>query len=185
VTTAHDDQQLETTLELSQYSAAETLRDGRPIRIRALHPEDREAMGRTVRGLSEETIYRRLFSPRQHMSEQEIAYYMNVDFVSHVALVAVFAENGQETIVAGGRYVVTQPDTAEVAFVVSDTFQGQGIGGLLMKHLTDIGRRSGIKTFVAEVLAGNAAMLKVFEKSGLAVSTRREHGVLHVTLAIK
>jgi len=176
---------LDTILEASQYSAAEALRDGRPIQVRALRPEDREAMGRAVHGMSEESIYRRLFSPRHYMSEQEIAYYMNVDFTNHVALVAVLSENGNQVIVGGGRYVVTEPGTAEVAFAVPDAYQGQGVGGLLMKHLTQIARHSGIKTFIAEVLASNAAMLKVFEKSGLAVSTRREHDILHVTLGMK
>ena len=172
-------------MEASQYSAAEALRDGRPIQVRALRPEDREAMGRAAHGMSEESIYRRLFSPRHYMSEQEIAYYMNVDFTNHVALVAVLSENGNQVIVGGGRYVVTEPGTAEVAFAVPDAYQGQRVGGLLMKHLAQIARHSGIKTLIAEVLASNAAMLKVFEKSGLTVSTRHEHDVLHVTLGMK
>jgi L-amino acid N-acyltransferase YncA len=102
--------------------------------------------------------------------------------VDHVALVAVLEEDSHPVIVGGARYVVTAAGTAEVAFAVDDAHQGQGIGALLMKHLAAIARESGLQQLVAEVLPGNTAMLKVFEKSGLRTSAQREHGVLHVTL---
>jgi GNAT superfamily N-acetyltransferase len=82
-------------------------------------------------------------------TEKEIDYFLNVDFVSHVALVAVLDEGGRSAIVGGGRYIVLQPGTAEVAFVVIDQRQGQGIGGALMKHLPAIARQAGLKEFVA------------------------------------
>ena len=80
--------------------------------------------------------------------------------------------------------MVAEPGTAEVAFAVDDPHQGLGLGTLLMRHLATIARAAGLERFVAEVLAGNTAMLKVFEKSGLRASTRREHDVVHVTLAL-
>ncbi len=93
-------------------------------------------------------------------------------------------EDGRSVIVGGTRYIVSEPGAAEVAFAVDDAHQGQGIGALLMKHLAGIARRSGLKELFAEVLPNNMAMLKVFEKSGLGVSTKREQGVVHVTIKI-
>jgi GNAT superfamily N-acetyltransferase len=81
-------------------------------------------------------------------TEKEIDFFLNVDFVSHVALVAVLNEGGRSAIVGGGRYIVLQPGTAEVAFVVIDQRQGQGIGGALMKHLAAIARQVGLRNLL-------------------------------------
>jgi ribosomal protein S18 acetylase RimI-like enzyme len=107
---------------------------------------------------------------------------LNVDFVDHVALVAVTEEDGHPAIIAGGRYIVTEPGTAEVAFAVIDQYQGQGLGSALMRHLTAIARQAGLSKFVAEVLPSNKPMLKVFEKSGLRVAKSRQQGAVHVVL---
>jgi RimJ/RimL family protein N-acetyltransferase len=102
--------------------------------------------------------------------------------VNHVALVAVTDENGKHAIVGAGRYVVVQPGQAEVAFGVVDQFQGQGVGGALLRELAGVARRAGIDELIAEVLGSNLAMLKVFEKSGLRMTKTREGPVIHVTL---
>jgi RimJ/RimL family protein N-acetyltransferase len=108
---------------------------------------------------------------------------VHVDFATHVALVAV-EEEGRGAIVAGGRYVVVRPSWAEIAFAVVDDHQGLGLGSALMRHLTSIGRRAGLREFVAEVLADNEPMLRVFERSGLQMRKRRDGDVTHVTLAL-
>jgi RimJ/RimL family protein N-acetyltransferase len=51
-----------------------------------------------------------------------------------------------------------------------------------MRHLATLGREAGLREFIADVLSENAPMLKVFERSGLAISTEREGSVMHVTL---
>jgi RimJ/RimL family protein N-acetyltransferase len=84
-------------------------------------------------------------------------------------------------IVGGGRYIVVQPDRAEVAFAIVDEHQGKGIGTALMRHLAGIACASGLNELIAEVLPENTPMLKVFEKSGFRVSTTREAGVVHVS----
>jgi RimJ/RimL family protein N-acetyltransferase len=168
----------------SEYSAVEPLRDGRRVEIRALKPDDREGLVAAVGRASDQSLYRRFFGAKRDFSEREIAFFLNVDFVNHVALVAVLEEDGRPVIIAGGRYVVVQPGKAEVAFAVVDRYQGQGIGAALLRHLTAIARAAGLKELIAEVLPENTAMLKVFEKSGLHVSTRREPRVVHVALAL-
>ena len=99
-------------------------------------------------------------------------------------LVAAVAEAGKPLIVGGGRYIVAQPGRAEVAFTVEDAHQGRGIASLLLRHLVTIARAAGLKELFAEVLPGNAPMLKVFERSGLVVSRKREDGAVHVTLQL-
>lgn len=171
-------------MEVAEYEVAETLRDGRPFKIRALRPDDRDGLLAAVGQTSAQSLYRRFFSPRRGFTEEQIAYFVNVDFVAHVALVAVLEENGRRVIVGGGRYIVVQPGKAEVAFVVVDRYQGQGIGAALMRHLTTIARDAGLQELVAEVLADNISMLKVFRNSGLRLGTTHEAGVVHVALQL-
>jgi RimJ/RimL family protein N-acetyltransferase len=170
--------------EAANYSAVETLRDGRRVEIRALRPDDQAGLIAAVDRSSAESLYRRFFRVKRRFSEKEIAFFLNVDFVNHVALVAVLEEAGQPVIIGGGRYVAVQPATAEVAFAIVDQYQGQGIGAALMKHLVAIARAAGLKELIAEVLPGNLPMLKVFEKSGLRLTTRREAEVVHVALQL-
>jgi RimJ/RimL family protein N-acetyltransferase len=171
-------------VEVAEYEVAETLRDGRPFKIRALRPDDRDGLLAAVGQTSAQSLYRRFFSPRRGFTEEQIAYFANVDFVAHVALVAALEENGRRMIIGGGRYIVVQPGKAEVAFVVVDRYQGQGVGAALMRHLTAIARDAGLEELVAEVLADNTSMLNVFRKSGLRLGTTHESGVIHVALKL-
>jgi RimJ/RimL family protein N-acetyltransferase len=171
-------------LEASKFSAVETLRDGRKIEIRALKSNDRAGLIAAVERVSTQSLYRRFFGVKRTFSEKEIAFFVNIDFVEHVALVAVAAEGGQCKIVGGGRYVVVRPGTAEVAFAVIDEYQGQGIGLALMRHLFTLARAAGLKEFIAEVLPDNTAMLKVFEKCGLELRKKRDRQVVYITLQL-
>jgi GNAT superfamily N-acetyltransferase len=166
----------------AEYSAIERLRGGQTMLVRALLPADRAGMLAAVERTSAESLYRRFFAPKRIFSEREIAFFLNVDFISHVALAAALEEDGRQVIVGGGRYIVSQPGRAEVAFAVDDDHQNMGIATHLMRHLVIIARAAGLAELVAEVLSDNAPMLKVFERCGLAMTTRREAGVLHVTL---
>ena len=171
-------------IETAKYSAAERLRDGREIEIRALRPADEDDMLAAVDRTSAQSLYRRFFGAKRHFSESEKAFFLNVDFVSHVALVAVAKEDSGSVIIGGGRYIVVRPGAAELAFAVVDEYQGQGIGAALMHHLVLLARNAGIKELIAEVLPENLPMLKVFQNSGLDLQTKHRAGVVDVTLKV-
>ena len=171
-------------MEVAKYLAVETLRDDRPIEIRALRPDDQADLLAAVDRTSAKSRYRRFFGAKRYFSDKEIAFFVNVDFVDHVALVAVVEEGGRPTIVGGGRYVVVQPGQAELAFAVVDQYQGQSIGAALLRHLIAIARHAGLTELIADVLADNIGMLKVFEKCGLGVSARREAGIVRISLQL-
>jgi RimJ/RimL family protein N-acetyltransferase len=171
-------------VQAAGYSAVELLANGCPVQIRALTPEDRDGLLAAVDRTSAQSLYRRFFGVRRSFTEQEIAFFLNIDFINHVALIAILQEGGRQIMAGGGRYIVVAPGTAEVAFAVVDEYQGRGIGAALMRHLVAIARNAGLKEFVAEVLPDNIAMLKVFEKSGLHLASRRDAGVVHVSLEL-
>jgi RimJ/RimL family protein N-acetyltransferase len=164
------------------YSALETLRNGRRLEIRALKPEDQAGLLGAVNRASAQSLMRRFFVPKRQLTAQEIAFFMNVDFVKHVALLASLEQDGQQLIVGGGRYILVEPGLAELAFVVVDTYQGLGIGAALLRHLAMLARNANLQALVAEVLPENAPMLKVFDRSGYRLRKQREADVVHVTL---
>jgi ribosomal protein S18 acetylase RimI-like enzyme len=171
-------------LDAARYLVVEAMRDGRKLEIRALRPQDLTDLRAAVDRTSAQSLYRRFFGAKRSFSDKEVAFFVNVDFANHVALVAVVEERGHAAIVAGGRYIVQQPGTAEIAFIVVDEYQGQGIGSALLRHLAILARNAGLKEFAAEVLPENIPMLKTFEKSGLKMSTKREAGTVHVALEL-
>ena len=91
-------------------------------------------------------------------------------------------EDGKQIIAGSGRYVVVGTKQAEVAFTVVDRYQSLGIGAALMRHIIILAREAGLQELVAQVLATNTAMLKVFERTGLRRSTKRESGTISITL---
>jgi ribosomal protein S18 acetylase RimI-like enzyme len=166
------------------YTTTEHLRDGRSIEIRALHRDDRKDMLAAVGRSSGPSLQRRFFASKRSFSDAEIAFFMNIDFDRHVALVALLAEDGQPTIVGGGRYVLVQDGEAELAFLVVDAYQGQGIGRLLMKHLVAIARDKGLHALTAEVLPENGAMLRLFKDFGFRTVPQSDFGTIHLLCAL-
>jgi RimJ/RimL family protein N-acetyltransferase len=169
-------------MEAATYSAIETLRDGRRVEIRALRRDDSTDLIAAVGRTSARSLYRRFFAVKRGFTKEEVAFFMNIDFAEHVALVAVAEEDGRPTIAGGGRYILVRPGTAEVAFAVVDQYQGRGIGGALMRHLAAIARGAGLRELVAEVLPDNVPMLRVFEKGGFAL--KRGSGLVHAALRL-
>ncbi|TMJ00293.1 MAG: GNAT family N-acetyltransferase [Alphaproteobacteria bacterium] len=170
--------------DAASFSALETLPDARSVEIRALKPGDRDEFLAAAGRVGPQTLQRRFFGAKRGFSEKEKAFFLDVDFDRHVAVIALLQEAGRKTIVGSGRYVVAQPGQAEVAFVVVDAYQGQGIGSMLLRHLAAIARAAGLRELIAEVLPENAPMLKVFARSGLPMETRRDSGLVHVALRL-
>ena len=170
--------------EAVNYAASELLGDGRTIEVRALHREDEADMLAAVAKTSPQSLQRRFFVMKRHFSDKERDFFLDVDFKTHVAIVAVIEEAGRRIIVGGGRYIVFEPGRAEMAFVVIDTWQGRGIGSLLMRHLIRIASVAGIGELTAEVLPENGAMLKVFGKFGFRPGSRRDPQTIHLALKL-
>ena len=150
------------------------LRDGTVARLRPIRPGDAEAIHRFHAGQSEESIYLRFFAPIRELSQRDVERFTTVDYVDRMALVATI----RDEIIGIGRYDRVTPESAEVAFNISDHYQGKGIGSVLLEHLAAIAQEHGISRFEAEVLPQNRKMLSVFADAGYEVSKRYEDGVV-------
>ena len=170
--------------EANNYAARERLRDGGEIEIRALRREDEADMLAAVGNTSAQSLQRRFFVMKRHFSDKERAFFMDIDFKNHVAIVALAEAAGRKAVVGGGRYIVFEPGRAEMAFVVIDTWQGRGVGSILMRHLVKLARDAGLQELTAEVLPENAAMIKVFGKFGFKPGSRRDPQAIHLALKL-
>ena len=137
-----------------------------------------------IRRTGAQSLQTRFFVARRGFSDREIAFFMNIDFINHVALVALVVEDRRPVIAGGGRYILVEPGRAEVAFLVVDDYQGQGVGSALVQHLINLARRAGLRELVADVLPENTAMLKLFRRFGFKPGRAREPRVLHLVLSV-
>ncbi|WP_407178515.1 GNAT family N-acetyltransferase [Bradyrhizobium sp. STM 3562] len=165
-----------------RYSIVERLRDGSAFEIRALRPGDRDDMLAAIGRTSAQSLQRRFFVPKRGFSENEVSFFMNIDFENHVALVAQLEEDGRPVIVGGGRYVLVQPTKAELAFMVIDAYQGKGVGSALLRHLLALARAAGLEELKAEVLPENTAMLGMLSAFGFHAAPAQDARVRNLIM---
>ena len=134
------------------------LSDGTRVRIRPIRPRDKAELTAGLGRLSEASVHKRFMSPKTHFSAAELRYLPEVDGHTHAALVAEETAHPHR-IVAVARYVSLsdEPGTADVAIVVGDAIQGQGLGSVLAAHLAEVAVREGIRRFSATMLGDNRA----------------------------
>jgi RimJ/RimL family protein N-acetyltransferase len=170
----------------TQFSQQTALRNGTPVVLRVAFPEDRAKVVAAFGKLDPDSIYTRFFSMRKELSVAELDRFGATDFVNFASLAALVGSGADETLIGGASYVVLPTAdgarSAEVAFTIEEDYQGQGLASKLLRMLVGIARQHGIAHFEAEVLAGNKAMLSVFERSGLPLTKTREGGVTHIVM---
>lgn len=170
------------------YFVIDTLRNGTPITIRAIRPEDKARLVSAFKNLDRESVYTRFFQYVTELTDQALQRATEIDFDREVALVVTVNPGDEEIIIGSGRYVVfAETDvgrSAEVAFVVEEDYQGLGVASRIFRHLIQIGRQNNVSRFTADVLSGNQAMIRVFVGSGLPMKQQREGTVTQVTLQL-
>jgi GNAT superfamily N-acetyltransferase len=136
------------------------LRDGTRIRIRPIRSEDKQLIARGLERLSEQSRYRRFFTPLSELSREQLAYLTELDHHDHEAVVAL---DQQGEAIGVARYVrsSTEPWAAEAAIAVVDEWHGRGVGRALMNRLVSRARQEGVSHFTALVQADNRAVLEL------------------------
>lgn len=153
------------TCSLEEYQKWVSLIDGRSARLRAILKDDKNAILALFDRLSPETRFLRFHYSKMKLTPEELDRYCLVDYYSSFALVAEMKRDKYLEIVGVGRYVrLPCTDTAEIAFVVEDSEQGNGIGTHLLHELAALAKEKEVTSFVAELLNENMVMLNILRK---------------------
>jgi acetyltransferase len=172
----------------ARYIAPWEMKDGTPVNIRPIRPEDEPMMVRFHETLSERSVYFRYFHPMRlnvRVAHERLTRMCFIDYSREIALVAERTEsrNGGREILAVGRLVKLRGGSdGEFAIVVSDNWQHRGLGKELLRRLVVIGREEKLRRIVADVLPDNHEMLRVCEHLGFKQQYWIEGGVVKVTL---
>jgi acyl-CoA synthetase (NDP forming)/GNAT superfamily N-acetyltransferase len=150
------------------------LADGTTIEIRPARGGDVDAVRDMHAAMSSDNLYLRFFSMSTAAAEREAHRICREPAGDHVALLAWQAD---ELIGVASYEAGSAPDAPEIAFAVADHAHHRGVGTLMLEHLVSAARSRGIRTFAAEVLAENAAMMQVFADAGLHARRKLAEGV--------
>ena len=152
------------------------LKDGTPIVIRLIRPDDKEALKSAFNELSPHSNFCRFLTPVASLSKAQLKYLTETDNKNHLALCV---HNLDFTGIAVARYIKIkdEPNTAEIAITILDDYQNKGLGTKLLRFLIEAATENGIKKFIGFVLEENRVMIKILEKFG-AKLMRDEKDVL-------
>ena len=138
------------------------LRSGRDVVIRSIRTDDGPHLQQAYRHLSPQSRYQRFLVSKPRLTTADTRYLVEVDGQDHVALVA-FDERDPESIIGVGRFVRRPEDRriAELAVVVGDPFQGEGLGTELVQRLAAAALARGVERLTATMLAQNHAAYRL------------------------
>ncbi len=162
----------------------------RRVTVRYLTPADGELLVDLYYHLSPETIRRRFFRPAINVSpemvRQEARKLARTDPCRELALVATAPAGRGESAIAVVRIACDpdHPGQAEVAIVVRDDCQCEGLGTTLFRMIAAAARERGIRTFHAHILSDNHPCLQLLKKCGLPYTTHVHHGEMEVEIQV-
>ncbi len=153
--------------------------DGRRLRLRPIQSSDAPRLVALHERLSVQTVYQRFFTVLRRLPSRWAQELATVDHQEREALVVEDGPPEDPTLVAVGCYEPTSdPGTVEVAFVVEDRWQGQGVGTALFRRLLEVATSHGIRRFRAFVLADNTRMVDLISRFTTVHSRSLDQGVL-------
>ena len=174
-----------------QYVWNWTLKDGTPVIIRPIRPEDEPLMVKFHESLSERSVYLRYFDPirlSERTSHERLARICFIDYAQEIVLVAEHQNprTGEPEIIAAAR-ATRQRDSQQADFtmIISDAWQGKGLGGELLAHHIDIARQEGIQQLRAVLLPEANAMRHLVEKLGFTVHELPDTQVMQATIDLE
>jgi acyl-CoA hydrolase len=173
----------EDLLFIEDYKSRITLKNGRTLAVRPILPADEFAYRNFFYSLHEKSIYHRFFrNIRQFTHEMVQRQWAEVDYRKNLSLIALARRRGHKEIVAVGSYMMESETRAEVAFLVREDFQGQGLASRLLGRLEAIARKNGYQGFTALVLPENRAMIQVFQNRYPRMTRGIEGESLHLIM---
>jgi acetyltransferase len=173
----------------NQYVSSAQMKDGTPITVRPIRPEDEPLMVRFHESLSERSVYMRYFHAMglsRRTAHERLTRICFIDYDREMALVAEREnpETGDPEILGVGRLSRNHavPNEAEFSLLIGDRFQRQGLGTVLLEKLLEVARAEGLSRISASILYENRAMQRLSKKLGFYLRRVAEEGVVKADL---
>jgi acetyltransferase len=174
----------------SRYVSDWTMKDGGKVTIRPIRPEDEPLMVKFHETLSERSVYLRYFhlmDLSQRTAHERLTRICFIDYDREMALVVEFVDpaTGEREILGVGRLTkIHGANEAEVAVLVSDNFQGRGLGKELLARLLIVGADEKLTRLTADILPDNRAVMRICEKLGFRLEHSLEDQVVKAEFAL-
>ena len=171
-----------------QYASEWRLRDGRPVLIRPIRPEDETLMVNFHQTLSDQSVYFRYFHPlnlSERITHERLARICFIDYEREMALVVQYENprtHAMEIIGVGRLSKLRTGNMGEYAIIISDAYQKQGIGTELLKRLLEIGRQEGLEKIIATILPENRGMQGVSKKLGFQLQVDMDEHIIKASI---
>jgi acetyltransferase len=175
-----------------QHISQWTTRSGIPVTFRPIRPEDEPLMARFHETLSERTVYMRylkVMNLSQRIGHERLSRLSFIDYSREMVLVVERRDGEAPELMAIGRLTKTRyfddgDAAAEFGMLVSDKYQGQGIGRELLKRLIEVCKQERIARIYGDVLQENTTMISLIEEFGFKLYPTDRAGVLMGELEI-
>lgn len=159
----------------NQYETHWMLKDGTPVLIRPMKPEDEPLVADLLDNCSDQTLYFRYFRVIKSWPHEALIRFTQNDYDREIGLAAIGEPPGPPVMMGVGRLVMTpERDAGEFAVIVADPWQGKGLGPKLIGRVIDIARENGVKLLSGDVLSENQSMLDLVKGLGFRVQAPRE-----------
>jgi GNAT superfamily N-acetyltransferase len=160
-----------------------TTKAGQKLLLRPVKISDETLLKDFFYSLSDETMYQRFFSVRKDIPHEVLQKFIAVDYTERMIILAILERDGKQLVCGLGQHSQNRDmHTAEIALVVRDECQNQGVGAELLTYLTYLAKKQGFLGFTAEVLVGNEPVFRLFNKMGFAVDKRNESGIFEMKI---
>jgi acetyltransferase len=162
-----------------EFVAERKLKDGTPVVLRPIKPEDEPMWHELLASCSTQSIWFRFSYLFKQTTHEMATRYCFIDYDRELGIVAEVEEEGQRKLIAVGRLVADMNfDAAEYAVIVVDRWHGHGLGGLMTEYCLEVAKKWGVKRVVAEVSKDNARMLATFRNRGFDLNEEQEQDVV-------
>ncbi len=152
-----------------QWSRIINVKNGQELTLRAIRPEDGDALQSMVMAMSAKSRYFRFMHTIKGLSPAMLAQFTKLDYDRQIAFVA---DPGDNTVAGVSRYAIDRDArSAEFAISVADDWQGNGLATQLMELLIEHARVREIDELHGDVLRENTAMLSLMKKLGFTSTT--------------
>jgi len=166
----------------SKYISEWSTRDGEKILLRPIKPEDELLFKKLFSSLSAETKRFRFFEIIKELSHEKLTRFCNLDNDREIAIVAELQKK-EKTIIGVARLILdTSGNNAEFAVLVSDSWQGKGLGKKLVDSIIRIAKDKAVKSIYSDVIYNNKKMLGLAKKMGFRTE-KIDYDTIKIVLA--